>query len=145
MDNISEYLRLCKISFFYQNIVKYIININFRSYFGNLTTLFLFSFFLFYHMFYSPHCPRVNVGLTVFPSVHSGCGGQNMAASQGRLVGFRGLHSTKCLLRTTNISTAKATTSKGIGAKECRKTFFTSFLRQGRTIPAILKSWKRHK
>ena len=96
-------------------------------------------------MFYSPHCPRVNIGLTVFPSVHSGCGGQNMAASQGRLVGFRGLHSTKCLLRTTNISSAKATTSKGIGAKEFRKTFFTSFLRKGRTIPAILKSWKRHK
>ena len=144
MDNISEFATLQNFIFLpkYRQIYnQYQFPLIFREFNNTISIL----IFLFYHMFYSPHCPRVNIGLTVFPSVHSGCGGQNMAASQGRLVGFRGLHSTKCLLRTTNISSAKATTSKGIGAKEFRKTFFTSFLRQGRTIPAILKSWKRHK
>ncbi|KAL9981915.1 hypothetical protein ACROYT_G010679 [Oculina patagonica] len=56
-----------------------------------------------------------------------------MAASQGRLVGFRGLHSARCLLRTTNISTAKR-----IGAKDCRRTFMTSILRQAVPTTQIL-------
>lgn len=125
-----------------QIYIQYQFPLIFRDFYNTISILIFFV--LRYVSYYSPHCPRVNVGLTVFPSIHSGCGGQNMAASQGRLVGFRGLHSTRCLLRTTNMSSAKATKSKGIEAKECRRTFFTSFLRQGRTIPAILKSWIRH-
>ena len=70
--------------------------------------------------------------LNVVPSVYSGCVGNNMAASQGRLVGCRGL---RCLLRTTNMQTAKSAISNRIGTKECRRTFFTSILRQGKAFP----------
>ena len=81
-----------------------------------------------------PTCPvREILFSNVFPSVYSGCGENNMAASQGRLVGFRGLHSTRCL-RTTNKQTVQSAISKGIGAKECRRTFFTSILRQGKAL-----------
>lgn len=52
-------------------------------------------------------------------------------------MGFRGLHSTRCL-RTTNKQTVQSAISKGIGAKECRRTFFTSSLRQAVPTTQIL-------
>ena len=63
-----------------------------------------------------------------------------MAAAQGRLVGYRGLHSARCLLRSTNITTAKSAVAKGIGTKDCRRTFMTSIFRQGKKIPVILEN-----
>ncbi|KAJ7387111.1 hypothetical protein OS493_004076 [Desmophyllum pertusum] len=61
-----------------------------------------------------------------------------MAANQGRLVGFRGLHSTRCLLRTANIGTAKSAIAKGIGTKDCKRTFMRSILRQAIATTQIL-------
>lgn len=89
--------------------------------------------FTFSRLYVLPGPVREILFSNVFPSVYSGCGENNMAASQGRLVGFRGLHSTRCL-RTTNKQTVQSAISKGIGAKECRRTFFTSILRQGKAL-----------
>ena len=55
-----------------------------------------------------------------------------MAASQGRLAGLRGLHSARCLLRSTAITTAKSTGTKGIDTKVFKRTIRTSIPLQGK-------------
>lgn len=122
--------------FFLSNYCYILFNINFGSNFVNSEnrgwTVHMFQVYIFPTL--CPTCPvREILFSNVFPSVYSGCGENNMAASQGRLVGFRGLHSTRCL-RTTNKQTVQSAISKGIGAKECRRTFFTSILRQGKAL-----------
>jgi len=133
---MSKYLWLLKFPFSFKFSTDYIFNqfpLIFREFHKNISDS---LFVLLVVSYYSLHCPWILFS-NVFPSVHSGCVGKNMAASKGRLVGSRGLHSTRCLLRTTNMSTAKSTISKGIGAKECRRTFFTSIFRQGKALPVI--------
>ena len=69
----------------------------------------------------------------VFPSFNSHCGEKNMA-SQGWLVAVRRLQSTRCILRTAHVRSAKCLTAKEIGSKECRRELMTSILRQGEKI-----------
>ena len=71
--------------------------------------------------------------VNVFPSFNSHCGGKNMA-SQRWLVAARRLQSTRCILRTAHVGSAKCLTAKGIGIKECRRELMTSILRQGEKI-----------
>ena len=55
-------------------------------------------------------------------------------ASQGWLVAIRRLQSTRCILRTAHVGSAKCLTAKEIGSKECRRELMTSILRQGEKI-----------
>ena len=79
-----------------------------------------------------PIHPSLKV-FNVFPSSSSSCGGKNMA-SQGWLVAVRGLQSARCILRATITGSTKCTATKGIGTKECRRTFMSSIIRRGKKI-----------